>query len=385
VVDDLACLAVLAAESIDAEAHARLISPEQLNGPEYARQLAPLARVAAADPDLKYIYTVRQGPDGARFVLDTGAPYDADGDGVVDQAGLGELYDDCDPFLIKALKSGQTFVTDHPYRDKWGEFFSAYAPVKGPDGRLEAVLGIDMSTRDFQAQTGAMRRALAMGCLVALLASSVVGWGVALYQRSRKTYMTRLAESEHRYALALQGSNDGLWDWDLRRRSVYISERFREMHEEAGRGLPTQYFLPAYKRLVHPADRARVRSALLEHFAGRAPFDIEYRASTSPGSYRWYHARGQVIRDLSGKPVRMAGSVTDVTDRVRLKGQLRRAARQDCRTEPPCSSGCSGPSDAGGTASSSASSSSTSTASRSSTTASATRRATRCSSRSPNA
>lgn len=339
IVEDLSCLAQLAADLVDPTQHAMLTRPDQQNGPAYLALVNPLRKITEDNHELRYIYTIRPSSEGPKFVLDTGLPADTDKDGLIDQAALGEVYLDSDPELLQALKTGKPSVTQQPYRDKWGEFFTAYAPVKRADGQLEAILGIDMDARDFRYQCAAMQTSLALSCGVALLASSLVGWGFALYQRARKTYLTRIAESEQRYALAIQGSNDGLWDWDLRSKTIYLSDRFRAMHGVEASPVQRRQFLSAYKQTIHPADQTRVRTAIYEHLAGRAPFDVEYRARVASGGYRWFRAKGQVIRDHEGLAVRMAGSLSDVTDRVKLQGQLRKAARIDRLTGLPNRSG----------------------------------------------
>ena len=138
---ELTAIARMAAERLDAESHRALVDESQQNGEQYRRVVAPLAEVLAATPHLKYAYTVRPSPEGPRFVVDAAEPVDGDGDGVIDQSGLMELYDEPDPALLAAFEQKKPLVSDEPYTDKWGTFFSAFAPVFASDGPGEPLSG----------------------------------------------------------------------------------------------------------------------------------------------------------------------------------------------------------------------------------------------------
>lgn len=137
-----------------------------------------------------------------------------------------------------------------------------------------------------------------------------------------------LRESEERYALAAEGSNDGLWDWDLRKHKVYFSPRWCAMIGFEGDGIgdhPSEWL-----HRVHPTDRPKVRNALLEHIEGRSPhFEAEYRILHRDGNYRWMLSRGLAVRDAESKAYRIAGSQTDVTARKLAEEQLLHDAFHD--------------------------------------------------------
>lgn len=122
-----------------------------------------------------------------------------------------------------------------------------------------------------------------------------------------------LRDSEARYALAAAGSNDGIWDWDLRTNDIYYSPRWLEIL-----GLvhgPTAEGAGAWLDRVHPDDRKRVELELEDYISGRAPqFENEHRMRHANGEERWVLVRGIAIRD-HGRAVRMAGSLTDITRR----------------------------------------------------------------------
>lgn len=130
-----------------------------------------------------------------------------------------------------------------------------------------------------------------------------------------------LSASEERFALAVNGSCDGIWDWDLRTDAVYYAPRFKELigyqdHEMAN-------LFSEFESRLHPEDHDRVLQAIHEHHQRRAPYDVEYRLQTKSGAYRWFRARGQAIWNESGQPVRMAGSITDIQTRKETEAALK--------------------------------------------------------------
>lgn len=130
----------------------------------------------------------------------------------------------------------------------------------------------------------------------------------------RRAAEEALRVSEERYALAVRGTNDGLWDWDLRSGTVYFSPRWKAMvgaDEDSVTSSPDEWF-----SRLHPEDAPRVRAKLEAHLEGRiARFEDEHRLLHRDGTYRWFLSRGFAARTADGKPYRMAGAQTDTTDR----------------------------------------------------------------------
>ena len=123
-----------------------------------------------------------------------------------------------------------------------------------------------------------------------------------------------LHDSEERYALAVRGANDGIWDWDLTSDEIYYSNRWKSML-----GLDEEEIPPtpdAWFSRVHPEDLPGLRAHLERHLAGTAElFEDEHRIEHRDGNYRWMLARGLALHGSDGKPCRIAGSQTDITDR----------------------------------------------------------------------
>ena len=138
----------------------------------------------------------------------------------------------------------------------------------------------------------------------------------------RKRAEEALRESEARYARAMSGTNDGLWDWDIQTDESYRSPRWEEI---VGHG-PGE-LEPVRQTMVdltHPDDRQRMLDATRAHLEARVPYDIEIRLRHKSDEYIWVRIRGQAIWDADDKPLRMAGSLTDITPRKHAEEQIRK-------------------------------------------------------------
>jgi PAS domain S-box-containing protein len=137
--------------------------------------------------------------------------------------------------------------------------------------------------------------------------------------------------SEERYALAAMGSNEGLWDWDLKADTLYFSPRWKAMlnylQDEIGSS-PEEWF-----SRIHPEDVEAVRIQVRSHLKGSIPkLECEYRIRNAQGGYIWALCRGVAIRDADGTPYRMAGSQGDISERKRAEEQLLYDAFHDSLT-----------------------------------------------------
>ena len=146
--------------------------------------------------------------------------------------------------------------------------------------------------------------------------------------------MTRaLRESEQRWALALEGAGDGVWDWEVGSGRVKTTARWRELM-----GMPAQPAEPDIEQVLlrtHAEDLPRLRAELRHCIEGGAESLVcEYRVGDGTGGWRWVLTRGTVVeRDEHGRPLRMIGTLSDVTARRESEEKMRFMALQDPLTE----------------------------------------------------
>ena len=143
-----------------------------------------------------------------------------------------------------------------------------------------------------------------------------------------------LQRSEERYALAAAGANDGVWDWDLASGNIHLSDRWRSM---MGLTAPSSTStLDEWLDRIHPDDRNPFTATLQAHVAGETEYLAhEHRALHADGTRRWVLCRGAAVRGPDGRASRVAGSLTDITERRQAQESLRRAAQQDALTGLP--------------------------------------------------
>lgn len=130
----------------------------------------------------------------------------------------------------------------------------------------------------------------------------------------RKHVELALAEAEMRWASAITGANDGVWDWNLQTNKVFFSERWKAMlglSQAEVSDSPDEW-----QTRVHPDDLARSMALINEHLQGKTAFYYnEHRLRCRDGSYKWILARGKAFLDEDGRAIRLSGSHTDITDK----------------------------------------------------------------------
>jgi PAS domain S-box-containing protein len=146
-----------------------------------------------------------------------------------------------------------------------------------------------------------------------------------------------LRESEERYALAMEGANEGHWDWDVAAERLFLSPRMQSLYGLDAKNVIDSRAAWLAHIVIHPEDLPRFDAALRDHFEGRTPgYECEYRVRQPDGDWHWLHARGRCLRDPAGKPIRFVGSTIDVTaqrraqmDKEQLEAQLRQSQKME--------------------------------------------------------
>jgi PAS domain S-box-containing protein len=148
--------------------------------------------------------------------------------------------------------------------------------------------------------------------------------GVGRDVTERKRAEEALRRSEERYALAVAGSADGVWDVDFAARRMFVSARARELAglPPGPESVPMDEYFAALP--IHPEDVPRRDAALQAHLTGKtSAYEGEFRLRQLDGAYRWRRLHGLCLRDANGNPYRMAGSISDVDARRRAEDALR--------------------------------------------------------------
>ena len=189
------------------------------------------------------------------------------------------------------------FLAGHPTLNVW----SVALPGAGLSLLLGALLFVLLSQR---------RRAL-----------TLVARRTAELEHSREA----LRVSEERWTLALDGTGDGVWDWDLLGDRIYFSPAWKAMLGYAEDEIGDQP--DEWRTRVHPEDAARSEQALLDHLAGRTPlYRCEKRLRCKDGRWLWLLARGKVVERLAdGQPRRFLGTHVDISVRKALELELRQS------------------------------------------------------------
>ena len=132
----------------------------------------------------------------------------------------------------------------------------------------------------------------------------------------------RVTNDHERLTLAIQGAQDGLWDWDMVTGYTYFNVRWAEML-----GYTLDELMPSvdtWRKLVHPDDMAHIEAVLQAHIERDEPYEVEHRLLAKSGEWMWIRASGKVVAyDDDHKPLRMSGTHKDIDDRKRMEDMLK--------------------------------------------------------------
>ncbi len=140
-----------------------------------------------------------------------------------------------------------------------------------------------------------------------------------------------LRESEARQVRIIQASSDGIWEWYADRGGFHFSHRCWELlgYDDLDDVLTEgEDRLKIWRRHIYPQDLSKFDNALVEHMAGRAPFDVEYRLISVKGEVRWVRGRGRAVFNEKGQPIMMSGSNMDITEVKRAEERVLQAKEQ---------------------------------------------------------
>lgn len=148
----------------------------------------------------------------------------------------------------------------------------------------------------------------------------------------RKQAEVSLKESEFRWKFAIEGSGDGVWDWNIQTNEKIFSLRWKEILGYDELDSPTSN--PQWDNRIHPEDKSRAEKAMQDYLDGiTSTYTFEGRMQCKNGAYKWAFSRGIVVsRDDTGTALRMIGTLSDITARKHLELELTRQAHLDYLT-----------------------------------------------------
>ena len=158
------------------------------------------------------------------------------------------------------------------------------------------------------------------------------------FNRLVETWIEReeaLLKSEERWKFAIDGAGDGLWDWNTQTGEAFFSPRYKQMfgYADADFGATSD----EWSKRIHPDEAPGVFAAIQPYMEGKpGAANVEFRMLCKDGSWKWVLGRGMVVsRDADGKPLRMIGTNSDITERKAHQSQLEHVAHFDALTHLP--------------------------------------------------
>jgi len=246
-----------------------------------------------------------------------------------------------DPLIKKVIQDGRPLRITHKVGGKLVKISTGFlvhnllnVPIFSK-GQLLGVLSVDnrIDNRPFTQKDEDMLVSLADYAAVALDNAN-------LYHQAQHEIKTRqqidraLRESEERYALAVRGANDGIWDWNLKTNRIYFSPRWKAMlgyNEDEISDNPNEWL-----NRIHPLDIEKVKLAISSHIRGlTSHFESEHRMQHKDGSYRWMLTRGLAVKGQDTTASRIAGSQTDISAHKAAEAKLLHDAFYDRLTNLP--------------------------------------------------
>ncbi len=229
-----------------------------------------------------------------------------------------ETFDSCLP-----QSRGRSFFQTADVEWNGKSWRVAALPLEDVSGRI---IGRILVLQDVSAYKAVLFRVLSLsgGALVVIFAL-FFGLLYILLKRIDRGVINRereLFESRERYMLALNGSNDGIWDWNLKSNTLFLSPKWKKMIGYNDETVFSDTY-DAFEDHLHPDDKEPYRRLLRQYLKGELPvFSIEFRFLHRNGSYMWILGKGEALRDKQGMPYRMAGSFSDITSRKKAEEDL---------------------------------------------------------------
>jgi nitrogen fixation negative regulator NifL len=216
--------------------------------------------------------------------------------------------------MRRALSGQSGVMVNRDYRGK--NVLAAYEPV--------AVLNLGLVAKiDLVEIKAPFIKAVIMAGVAGVIAILL---GFLVFLRLSEPLVRSIKELQERYTLSVKGAEEGLWDWpDIDKNEEWWSDEYYRLLGFPEGEIEASY--SSFLKLLHPDDLPRMEKALKSHFDGKEDFDVEFRLKHKSGEYKWFHSRGAVKRDRSGKPIRMSGSISDIHAQKLVREKIERLSQ----------------------------------------------------------
>ncbi|WP_051306982.1 PAS domain S-box protein [Desulfomicrobium escambiense] len=229
------------------------------------------------------------------------------------------------------LVYSQGFAVSRQYPLLFSAMQKAMADI--PPERIKGIekKWIALQEQGLSPQTQLMLRFGAVFVVASLATLGCMSWVLRRQLKENRARLenalAELEEKAKRLNLAFDAASDGLWDWDLQSDIFFFSPRaYTMLGYEPGE---FDGSLAVWSGMIHPEDLETVRSAIDESLQFFKPYEADFRMRSKTGEWLWIYSRGRVVnRDANGKPLRVAGTLVDITERKKTERDLAQSERR---------------------------------------------------------
>ena len=257
---------------------------------------------------------------------------------IFDNIPQGIFLRDFDGTILKSNPSGQMLIGALGQKTEGRSFYDFLAPLsaqrarKGDREFLESGVAQSVQAGRFEYRDGSSRWIRVTRIRSVGQDGSPILYTIADNITAEHEANEALRISEQRLDSAVRASGVGLWDWDLETDDLWWSQRFKNMLGVSDRDLTGT--VEDFTSRIHPEDAERVMASVNSHLESQTPFEIVYRLRRSDDTFLWIQERGRATWSDDGKPLRMIGTVDDITERNKnlwdleeRNGMLQQAAK----------------------------------------------------------
>ena len=316
--DRLRDIVSLAALQVDAEGHNTLTDAEQEFNETYSRLRSDLAAVMTAAPELRFLYTLRQKPNGEIVFLVDPAP-------LQEMAHLMEVYHDAGPTLRTSYTTIEGPVVEEAfYTDRWGTWLTGYAPFYTHDGVKAGLVGADIEAGKVISRE---RRFLGISMAVFLLTVPFQVLAAWVFSRRVTAAITQaehgLWESENLYRTLVEGLPDVVMRFDGQGRHLYVSENVTEIANLTA----DKFLAKTHRQLGYPEEQCLLWEGMIDKvMRSGEPYETEFSfRAEEPVTLDW---RLVPECDEQGAVRSVLSLSRDITHRIRAENRLRDSERR---------------------------------------------------------